>query len=153
MLLSIAVGTDPKKTLEEWSKTVSALSIETSMVMNMAFLGDNMSAEGRERARESIEAEMKRKIARAKADVQTREERYKANKAAHDEAAFKVIDTNGDGTIQLSEFLAAFEPCSDRNTELHIALGFTTREEAEEQKRNLATEDDEPPVEMECNQQ
>merc|ERR1711879_989250 len=39
------------------------------------------------------------------------------------EAAFKVIDTSGDGSIQLEEFCAAFDPSSTKNMEMKRALG------------------------------
>merc|ERR1719335_272530 len=49
---------------------------------------------------------------------------YKANKPEKDAAIFKVMDTSGDGSIQLEEFIACFEPESEKNKEMMVALGM-----------------------------
>merc|ERR1712083_1265936 len=100
-----------------------------------------------------IEQQMKQAIDLAKAEVQKKEDRYKADKAAHDAAAFKVLDTNGDGTIQLSEFVAAFEPETETNISLHIALGYLTKEEVELQKQQEAQAKEDAQAAANCNQQ
>lgn len=70
-------------------------------------------------------------IEKAKADIQKREDEYNADKAARDAAAFKVLDTNGDGTLQKSEFIAAFEPGSEINAKFLRALGYGRKEEVQ----------------------
>jgi len=49
---------------------------------------------------------------------------YLANKADRDLAAFKVCDTNGDGTLQLDEVVAALMPGGSKNDAFIAALGF-----------------------------
>merc|ERR1719210_1929527 len=95
---------------------------------------NSMSEEEREQVKPMLEEQMQKKIEAAQAEVQKKEDNYKANKAACDAAAFKVLDTNEDGTIQVSEFLAAFEPDTEKNVEMHIALGYLTQEEVDQQK-------------------
>lgn len=49
---------------------------------------------------------------------------YLANKADRDLAAFMVCDTNGDGTLQLDEVVAALMPGGNKNDAFIAALGF-----------------------------
>merc|ERR1719157_372200 len=49
---------------------------------------------------------------------------YEANRAEKNSAAFKLMDLDGSGTIQLSEFLAAMDIFSDKGREFQKALGF-----------------------------
>merc|ERR1712039_528936 len=79
-------------------------------------------------------SEEKREKIKPQLETQMKKDNYKANKSYLDSAAFKVLDTNADGTLQLVEFLAAFEPDSTRNLELHLALGFVTAEEVKAQR-------------------
>lgn len=68
-----------------------------------------------------------------KAKVRTAQqlEEYLANKEERDEAAFKVIDVDGTGSIGKEEFLAAFTPGNDKSDEVMAALGIETPEEPE----------------------
>merc|ERR1739844_753218 len=97
----------------------------------------------REKIKPHLEEQMKQRIEAAQADVQKKEDNYKANKADFDAAAFRVLDTNADGTLQLVEFIAAFEPDTEKNLALHLALGYIIKEEVEAQKKReeKATED------------
>jgi len=116
------------------AKAMSAFSIEAGIKMSMSMMESMLSPEEREAVKPQIEENIKKAIAIAKEEVQKKEDNYLANKAENDAAAFKVLDRNGDGTIQLQEFLSAFEPETERNVELHLALGFLTKEEIEQQK-------------------
>merc|ERR1719410_2290383 len=98
----------------------------------MAML-DEMSPEEREAAKPQVEEQINEALQELKAEVQQQEDAYKADKAAYDAAALKVLDTNGDGTIQLDEFLRALEPGTELNNQLHIALGFISEEVVEEE--------------------
>lgn len=49
---------------------------------------------------------------------------YKANKEERDAAAFAVVDTAGDGTLNKEEFLEAFTFGSEKQAEVFKALGF-----------------------------
>lgn len=51
-------------------------------------------------------------------------EAYRRNKAERDSAAFKVIDADGSGTLQMNEVVAALTPETASNTKLMKALGF-----------------------------
>jgi len=118
----------------DFAQAVSALTIEAGVKMSMGMLG-SLSEEEREKIKPQLEEQMKQQIEASQAEVQKKEDAYKANKSDLDAAAFKVLDTNKDGTLQLSEFLAAFEPGSSKNVDLHVALGFVSKEEVEEQKK------------------
>jgi len=118
----------------DMAKAMSALSIEAGIRLNIALL-EGLSDEDRAGLKPQIESQMKEAIKTAKAVVQTKEDKYKADKAAHDAAAFKVLDTSGDGSVQLPEFIAAFEPETPMNINLHIALGYLTQEEVDQQKK------------------
>lgn len=119
------------------AKAMSALTIDTGIRMSMAEL-DGLSQETRAELKPIFEKQIKDEIAKAKAEVQKKEDSYKSDKASHDAAAMKVLDVNGDGTIQLPEFLAAFEPDNQKNLELHIALGYLTEEEVKAQQKRQA---------------
>jgi len=119
----------------DFAKTMSALSIDAGVKMSMGMLNDLDQA-----TRDALKAELDKQIKihteAAQTEVQKKEDAYKANKADYDEKAFKVLDTNGDGTIQLSEFIAAFEPESKKNQEFHMALGYVTQEELDAQAKS-----------------
>jgi Ca2+-binding EF-hand superfamily protein len=55
--------------------------------------------------------------------VESQQATYEKESAKMNAAAFKVLDSSGDGTIQLEEFLAAFEPESKKNKDFLAALG------------------------------
>lgn len=86
-----------------------------------------------ERAEEATEyrdwPQHKDKMDALKKDLDKRIASYKTNKQSLDENAFKVMDTNSDGKIQLEEILATFEPRSVKYSELLVALGFMTSQE------------------------
>merc|ERR1712183_4645 len=109
------------------AKAMSALTIEVGVKMGMAQL-EGLSQEKREELKPVFEQQIKTQVEAAKAQVQKKEDNYKSDKATHDAAAMKVLDKNGDGTIELAEFLAAFEPESEKNIALHVALGYLTKE-------------------------
>lgn len=80
------------------------------------------------------EEETKAAIEAAKVEVQKKKDNYAANKADFDAAGFKVLDVNDDGTLQLKEFLAAFEPGSQKSIDFKVALGVNTQEEADKMR-------------------
>merc|ERR1740121_134146 len=100
----------------------------------MMILEELLEPGQREEAKASIEAEIKKAIEEAKGQVHKKKDNYMSNKAEHDAKAFAVMDTNKDGTLQLSEFLACFDPENERNIDLHLALGFLTEEEVAQQR-------------------
>jgi len=134
------------------AKAMSALSIEAGVKMSLRML-EGMSQEDREAIKPQIELQMKQAILAAQTEVQKKEDQYKGSKSEHDAAAMKVLDTNGDGTIQLAEFMAAFEPETEKNVELHIALGYLTKEEVEAQKKAEEEAKNDAKALQECNQQ
>merc|ERR1712137_1088479 len=62
-------------------------------------------------------------------DRAQRIQQYKDNKAARDEAAFKIFDVNSDDKIELDEFLGVFNPTTKKHTAVLVALGFMTEAE------------------------
>merc|ERR1712232_1389787 len=49
---------------------------------------------------------------------------YTKNKEKYDAAAFKVVDTNGDGGLVLEEIVEALTDETDSNLDLQVALGL-----------------------------
>lgn len=88
-----------------------------------------LKADNPEASDQQVEDRVKKAIEGRNAEIQKKQDAYTADKAGRDAAAFKVLDVSGDGTLDLKEFLAAFEPENKKNIELHLALGFLTEEE------------------------
>jgi len=88
-----------------------------------------LKADNPEASDQQVEDRVKKAIEGRNAEIQKKQDAYTADKAARDAAALKVLDVSGDGTLDLKEFLAAFEPENKKNIELHLALGFLTEEE------------------------
>merc|ERR1711879_270066 len=103
------------------AKAAGAMAVESGVKMSMSMLEAMVPPDQREAMKAQIEGEMKKAIDQVKTEVQKKEDSYMNDKEACDAAAFKVLDTNGDGTIQLNEFLAAFEPQSDKSNEFQLA--------------------------------
>ena len=68
--------------------------------------------------------EAKKKVAEMRQVFRKLTEEYKANKAAMDAAAFKVLDVSGDGKLQEEEVLNALMLGTPQNKKLQAALGF-----------------------------
>merc|ERR1711976_1054617 len=65
----------------------------------------DISDEEKSQAIASMKEGIQETIKEQKAATAQQVEEYKANKAERDAAAFKVVDTSGDGTLQREEFL------------------------------------------------
>lgn len=76
-----------------------------------------------------VTAQIKSLVAAAKKDAAQRRKNYKASKKEFNEAAFKLMDLNGDGSICIDEFLTFFDPATDRHDLLLVELGFMTAQE------------------------
>merc|ERR1712232_248973 len=78
--------------------------------------------------RESVKAQIQTQIEEAKKQVNEMADgkaaEYAKDKKAKDDAAFKIIDTSGDGSIQKDEFIAALDPSNKKNDAFMKALGF-----------------------------
>lgn len=110
------------------AKSQAAQQAQSMMGMLVAML----PPEQMEEQIETIKAEV---LDSMKKDAEQKVERYRKNKDEHDAAAFKLIDLNGDGRLQLEEFLAFFEPSTDKNNELMNALGYMSNMEMMFSKR------------------
>lgn len=84
---------------------------------------------GMKKSEEKVAAQIKKLVAAAKKDAAQRQKNYKANKKDFDEAAFKIMDLNDDGSVGLEEFLTFFDPSTDRHDLLLVELGFMTAQE------------------------
>jgi len=98
-------------------------SIEMGIQMMAGFMGED-SADVKE-GRENIEKMVQEGVKEAKENAQKAKEDYYKNKVDRDAAAFKVIDVNNDGTIQLEELIAAMTPNDPKMNALMAALGIT----------------------------
>lgn len=108
-------------------------SMQMSMGFAMAFGGDDKEMKAQmKKAEKDMNKQIKEAVAAAKKDAEQRRKNYKAQKKDFDEAAFKVMDTNGDGSIVLEEFLTFFDPATDKHDELLVALGFMTEQERQQ---------------------
>jgi len=109
--------------------------MQMSMGMAMAFGGGEMDKQMQAemaKAKKEMEKQIKAAVVAAKKDAEQRRKNYKAQKKDFDEAGFKVMDTNGDGSIVLEEFLAFFDPATEKHDELLVALGFMTEQERQQ---------------------
>jgi len=98
-------------------------SIEMGIQMMAGFMGED-SADVQE-AKKTMGKEVEKGVKEAKENAQKAHEDYKKNKVDRDAAAFKVIDVNNDGTIQLEELIAAMTPDNPKMNALMAALGIT----------------------------
>merc|ERR1719443_839598 len=81
-----------------------------------------------EEFKEQLKAQVEQVLGQVKAKVKAMEEDYLEHKEERDAAAFKVTDTNGDGTLNLSEAIAILVPGGGKNSEFTSALGFNMEE-------------------------
>merc|ERR1711937_626393 len=63
-------------------------------------------------------------LEKAKTMIKTMEQGYLENKEERNAAAFKITDTNGDGTLSLSEAIAVLTPGEEKNKQFMQALGY-----------------------------
>lgn len=111
--------------------------LATKMLRSKTVVDAEMEAKIKKREQQ-INETIKQKVAAAKKDAAQRRKNYTARKKDFDAAAFQVMDTNGDGSIMLDEFLAFFDPASEKHDDLLVALGFLT--EQERQQKTAASE-------------
>lgn len=84
----------------------------------------DLSDEEKAKAIAGMKEGLQETINEQKAATAKQVEEYKANKAERDAAAFKVVDTSGDGTMQREEFLDALKFGSEKNGLLMEAIGI-----------------------------
>merc|ERR1711879_518309 len=97
-------------------------------LLQVSLLG--MGEEDRKKAAVDMQDKVKKAVDDVRAEVAKMGENYKTDKANRDAAAFKVVDTSGDGTLQVEEVVAALTPDTPRNEEFMKALGFEQVEQA-----------------------
>lgn len=88
---------------------------------------ERISEKEKERLQDAIGEELAsipKLFAWMKEEVKVKEKEYIRNKSERDAAAFKVMDKNHDGQIQLREFVAALTPDTPKNQEFLTALGY-----------------------------
>jgi len=78
----------------------------------------------KEEFKEQLKAKVEEVLGQVKAKVKAMEVDYLEHKEERNAAAFKVTDTNGDGTLNLSEAIAILVPGEGKNSEFTGALGF-----------------------------
>lgn len=113
--------------LETFMSFIVLASLQPMMLMLQASL-EGMDAEQRKKASLDMGEQVKKAVDGVRAEVAKMAEEYKANKSERDAAAFKVVDTSGDGTLQIGEVVAAFTPDTPLNEAFMKALGFEKNE-------------------------
>lgn len=106
--------------MENTFKQMMVFSIKVALVAMKEMFGGELP----EGMREKVEADLEPKVEELRTVIRELVEDYDKNKAELNAAAFKVMDTNGDGTLQKTEFLAAMMPGGPKNQEFLEALGF-----------------------------
>eukprot|EP00930_Biecheleria_cincta_P054179 TRINITY_DN4012_c0_g1_i1.p1 TRINITY_DN4012_c0_g1~~TRINITY_DN4012_c0_g1_i1.p1 ORF type:complete len:332 (-),score=102.71 TRINITY_DN4012_c0_g1_i1:84-932(-) len=114
--------------VQEEQSFVAAMS-EAGVRASLGGLLLAANAAGMKKTKKNVTAQIKTLVAAAKKDAAQRQKNYRANKKDFDEAAFKLMDLNGDGSIGLEEFLTFFDPATDRHDLLLVELGFMTAQE------------------------
>lgn len=106
--------------MENTTKQMLVFSIKVALVAMKEMFGGELPAE----IKQKVEADVESKVEDMKTVIRELVEDYDKNKEELNAAAFKVMDTNGDGTLQKTEFLAAMMPGGAKNQEFLGALGF-----------------------------
>lgn len=111
--------------LEKITKTM-----ETSVITSLKSMFQQMGlpTEAVDQQIAPIEQKFKEAVDLAKPMIKEMIENYKANKVERDAAAFKVADTDGNGTLIKEEFFAAMLPKAENNEAFLKALGFNKEE-------------------------
>lgn len=105
------------------------VTVGNAVKQQMSMMAAMIPPDQRQQVQQEMDAAVQMGVMAAKADANKRMNTYKTQKSQCDAAAFKVMDINGDGCIQIAEFLACLEPESDKNADLMVALGFMTEQE------------------------
>jgi hypothetical protein len=82
----------------------------------------------KEEFKEELKAKVEEVLGQVKEKVKAMEVDYLEHKEERNAAAFKVTDTNGDGTLNLSEAIAILVPGEGKNSEFTRALGFNVED-------------------------
>lgn len=77
-----------------------------------------------EKQKKQATDDAKKNIEKLRDDIAKQVEEYKASKGDRDQAAFKLMDTNGDGTLNMKEFLTYVCPGTEENDKLTKAIGL-----------------------------
>merc|ERR1711957_241609 len=89
---------------------------------------ERMMAEGIQMMAEEASEGMKREFAtlldKFAKEMDSLQQSYLENADARNAEAFKVLDASGDGTLQLDEFIAAFQPETEKFDAFVTALGL-----------------------------
>eukprot|EP00746_Dinoflagellata_sp_MGD_P163225 gnl/MRDRNA2_/MRDRNA2_91153_c0_seq1.p1 gnl/MRDRNA2_/MRDRNA2_91153_c0~~gnl/MRDRNA2_/MRDRNA2_91153_c0_seq1.p1 ORF type:complete len:307 (+),score=90.99 gnl/MRDRNA2_/MRDRNA2_91153_c0_seq1:104-1024(+) len=92
--------------------------------------------------KEGLKAHMKAgaeaALERAKTTIKTIEQGYLENKEERNAAAFKITDTNGDGTLSLAEAIAVLTPGGEKNKQFMQALGYIPEQPLQSQSQAQA---------------
>eukprot|EP00930_Biecheleria_cincta_P093085 TRINITY_DN8323_c0_g1_i6.p1 TRINITY_DN8323_c0_g1~~TRINITY_DN8323_c0_g1_i6.p1 ORF type:complete len:263 (+),score=88.49 TRINITY_DN8323_c0_g1_i6:86-790(+) len=127
---------------ETFTLALAQSMAQKGLTLSIEMMKAMMGAADAKKMEKEAKAEIKKVLDAQKKDYDKRIKDYKDNKEARDADAFKVMDTSADGKIQLSEFLETFNPESDKQPVLLVALGFMTEQERvqQEQMKMMAAE-------------
>lgn len=109
---------------EAFVKGLMSGGLQQAMGPMLGMLEGMVPPDQREAMKAQIEAYMKTALGEVEGKVANVIAEYKEKKEEKDAALFKVMDTSGDGSIQLEEFIACFEPESAKNKEIMVAFGL-----------------------------
>ena len=118
------------------AEAIAHAAVSQAVTAQMTMLASMIPAD---KAEETKKEALAAGLAAVEKDVAGRLSKYQENKEKADAAAFALMDTNGDGTVQLDEFMACFKPKSEKQDGLMLALGFITEQEKfqQDQMRKL----------------
>lgn len=112
-----------------FAQAMAALTMAATMQTCIAMMAEMMqsAAPGEGEVKEMTD-DMKKTISQQLEELKTQmdalKQAYVDDAEARNAEAFKVLDTSGDGTIQLEEFLEVFDPDTERFTKFTGALGM-----------------------------
>jgi len=111
-----------------FSKAIVASVTEVGIMQGVAMMtemcGGMMDADSTKEATDQMKEAAAKQLAELDTAMDSLQKSYLENADARNAEAFKVLDTSGDGTLQLDELIAAYQPESEKGVAFIKALGL-----------------------------